>query len=594
MNGIQVLSEGIVSKIAAGEVIERPASVVKELVENSVDSRAKRIHAEITNGGRQSIRISDNGVGMSRDDALLCAQRHATSKMQSPTDLFCIQTLGFRGEALSSIGAVSRMVIETCNGEEGSGSRISIEGGVRRDFSSIARDVGTTVTVRSLFFNTPARRKFLRHVDTESRYITQAVVQLAAAYPAVAFRLTNHDREVLNLRCSDRRERAAELLGVDEDNLLHASVDEDGIQVEVLVCSPDACRRTRGKQFTIVRERPIFSRSISRSVYDGYGGLLPHSSHPLYILWLDLDSAKVDVNVHPTKREVRFSEERRIVEVVRSAVRSALDMPETPNFTAGEGRSFGDSRVSERAASFEAAVADSSGAHDAADIHGREQLSLSLLSATTLKGDPLHMELDPAQRDAALEQIGAAPGLWQAHNKYIITAIRDGIAVIDQHVAHERVRYEEVLDAIDRESPSTQQLLFPLTLELSPVEMDAYREAQALLQKIGFGVREFGPRSVIVDSTPVDLRNWSDGHVFRQIIGELLEELEARSEATEAVAASMACHTSIRAGERLSDEEMEALIQRLLRTREPFVCPHGRPIILRILLRELDRLFGRV
>ena len=591
MNEIQVLSEGIVSKIAAGEVIERPASVVKELIENSVDAQAKRIHAEIVNGGRQSIRISDDGTGMTRDDALLCAERHATSKMQSPTDLFTIQTLGFRGEALASIGAVSRMVIETCTDGEGSGSRISIEGGVRRDISTIARDVGTTVTVRSLFFNTPARRKFLRHIDTESRYITQAVVQLAAAYPAVAFRLTNHEREVLDLRSSERRERAAELLGVDDDNLLHASRDEDGIKVEALVCSPDVCRRTRGKQFTIVRERPIFSRSISKSLYDGYGGLLPHNCHPLYILWLDLDPAKMDVNVHPTKREVRFSEERRIVEVVRSAVRSALDMPETPVFTAGKGRSFGDSRVSERAASFEAA--DSSGGHGGADTHGRQQMSLSLLPATALKGDPLNMDSDPAQRDATLEQIGAAPGLWQAHNKYIVTAIQDGIAVIDQHVAHERVRYEEVLEAIDREGPSSQQLLFPLTLELSPVEMDAYKEAQALLQKIGFGVREFGPQTVIVDSTPVDLRHWSDGQVFRQIIGELLEELEARSEATEAVAASMACHTSIRAGERLSDEEMQALIQRLLRTSEPFVCPHGRPIILRIPLRELDRLFGR-
>lgn len=586
---IHRLSENLVSKIAAGEVIERPASVVKELVENALDAKATRINIDITDGAQGGIRVSDDGVGMSRDDAHLCVERHATSKLQSPSDLFGITTLGFRGEALASVGAVSRMVIETCRSGDREGARITIEGGVRREASPIARATGTTIEVRSLFFNTPARRKFLRHIDTESRYITQAILQLAVAYPGVGFRLVNQEREVINLPGADRRERTAEIFGVKEDELLHGQHEEDGIQVESLVSLPEACRRSRGKQFTIVRERPIVARALSRAVYEGYGGLLPHNTHPQFVVFLDLDPARVDVNVHPAKREVRFSEERRLVGVVKSTVRSSLDMPETTSFAAGDREQrFGNAVLSDPSSDFSAYSGVSQRAHQNETSAG--QMSLSLVPPAM----PAGVQIGVSRTAADLEEIGAAGEMWQVHDKYIITTITDGIAVIDQHVAHERVRYEEVLDLIAHEGATTQQLLIPLTLELDPVEMDTYREAHKQFESIGFGVREFGPQSLIVDSVPVDLRNWDDGKVFRQIVADLLEELEAQSEATTALAASMACHTSIRAGERLSAEEMGVLVQRLLKTKEPFVCPHGRPIIVRIPMNELDRLFGRI
>ena len=598
---IHRLPENLVSKIAAGEVIERPASVVKELVENALDASATRISIEVSNGGQHGIRVSDDGVGMSREDAAICVERHATSKLHSPSDLFGITTLGFRGEALASIGAVSRMDIETCRSGDAEGSTVSVEGGVRRDVSPAARAPGTTIEVRNLFFNTPARRKFLRQVDTESRYITQVIVQLAVAYPGIGFRLVNQEREVLNLASSDRRERTAEVFGLKEDELLHGLREEEGVKIETLVSLPEACRRRRGKQFAIVRERPIVNKGLSCAVYDGYGGLLSHGAHPQFAVFLDVDPAKVDVNVHPTKREVRFSEERRVVGVVKSTVRSSLDMPETTSFTtAGDGgRSFGNATFSETSSSYES----SSSTFDVdperlprvsrVDLAADEgQMSLSLVPPTMPAGSRLVGE--GSESAAAMDDIAAATAMWQVHNKYIITTIKDGIAVIDQHVAHERIRYEEVLNVIGQESAATQQLLLPLTLELNPVEMDSYREAHLLFESIGFGVREFGPHSVIVDSLPVDLRNWDDGNVFRQIVADLLEELKARSEATEALAASVACHTSIRAGERLSAEEMNTLVKRLLKTKEPFVCPHGRPIIIRIPLNELDRLFGRI
>lgn len=588
---IQLLPESVVQKIAAGEVIERPASVVKELVENSIDAGAETVHVEIAAGGRQSILVSDDGSGMTRRDAELCTERHATSKMRSPTDLFDLETLGFRGEALASIGAVSRLTLETrCEGDQG-GTKITIEGGIRRAVSTIARDVGTAVYARSLFFNTPARRKFLRHVDTESRYITQTISQLAAGNPGVAFRLAHEDRSVLDWRRSDRMERAGELLGADPDDLLTAQSDTSGLSVQVILCPPALCRRTRGRQFLVVKRRPIFSRSLSSAVYAGYGGLLPHNCHPSYVLWLELDPRQIDVNVHPTKREVRFANEREVSGAIQQAVRQALEMPE---FAPGVSSPWkpaagsGHSTVADSGQAFQALPPETE-PHDGA---GLEQLSLSILAPSSLSALP--MGEGGTQDTETLGHIRAAPFLWQLHHKYLVAPIPEGIALIDQHVAHERIRYEEVLKHLDAESGESQQLLIPLSMDMTPVEMDVYREAEALLQQIGFSIREFGPGSVIVDAIPVELKNWSDGEILRQIIGDFQEDVvEARQEARESLAASIACHSSIRAGERLSQQEMVSLTSRLLDTREPFVCPHGRPIMIKIALAEIDRLFGR-
>ena len=598
---IRLLSESVVRKIAAGEVIERPASVVKELAENSIDAGAQTIHVEIAAGGRQSILVSDDGKGMTRQDAELCTERHATSKMSSPTDLFDIATLGFRGEALASIGAVSRMTLETrCEGDEG-GTRISIEGGIRSNPSTIARDVGTAVWARSLFFNTPARRKFLRHMETESRYITQTVSQLAAANPAIAFRLAHEERSVLDLRRGDRQERAGDLLGADPEDLLAAQWEASGLSVQVVLCPPALLKRSRGRQYLIVKGRPIFSRPLSAAIYSGYGGLLPQGCHPSYVLWLELDPRQVDVNVHPTKREVRFANEREVSGAIQHAVAQALEMPEfTPGVTplpwkptAASGHSIAadsgaaDSGAADSGQTFQASPPESTPCAST----GMEQLSLTILAPSSPAAKQMG---DSAEDVAALGHIRAAPFLWQLHNKYLVAPIPEGIALIDQHVAHERIRYEEVLGHLDSESAGSQQLLIPLNIDLTAVEMEVYREAEPLLQRVGFSIREFGRGSVIVDAIPVKLGNWSDGEILRQIIGDFQEDVvEARQQARESIAASVACHSSIRAGERLSQEEMVTLTSRLLGTREPFVCPHGRPIMIKIALAEIDRLFGR-
>ena len=604
MATIRQLPENVIGKIAAGEVIERPASVVKELVENSLDASALHVYVEIAAGGRQLIRVADDGAGMGKDDVELSVQRHATSKMASPTDLFAISTLGFRGEALASIAAVSRLSLETRREGEEAGTRIEVEGGVQTALVAAARDVGTTVTARSLFFNTPARRKFLRHVDTEARYTVQAVTQLATAYPAISFQLNHNDRQSLDLHGSDRRTRAGQVIGMDPDELLTARLGDGALEIEVFVGSPSSCRRTRSRQYCIVRNRPVHHGGLNRAVYDGFGSLLPHSSHPVFVLWLDVDPRTLDVNVHPTKREVKFAAEREIQNVIQGVVRQALDVPEAKSFSGREAASVdldpsldGHGAVAEEAVAFQPSMdREWPGADEAGVLHEEptaDQLDLRLLPSASLGGGSVLNETTAAEEITPLTTAANSGALWQIHNKYIVATTRDGMVFVDQHVAHERIRYEEVLEDLEREEVAAQQLLLPLNLEVSPVEMEVFRQSQSLFNSLGFGAREFGPSSVLVDSVPAKLRNWGDGAVFQEILGELIEEIQERPNRNEAMAASLACHTSIRAGQRLSQQEMRTLIRRLLQAREPFSCPHGRPIIVKVPLRELDKLFGR-
>ncbi len=594
MAKIQVLSDNIIQKIAAGEVIERPASVVKELVENALDAMANRVRVEVKAGGRQAITVVDDGVGMVREDAVLSVERHATSKMDSPSDLFGISTLGFRGEALASIGAVSRMTIETRPAEEAQGTYLVIEGGIRRELKAASRAVGTTISVRNIFFNTPARRKFLRHVETETRYITQSMVQLAAAHPRVGFGLVHQDRTILNLLPGGRRERAGDLLGVDSKELHEAELDEEGIEVKVFVSSPAHCRRSRGKQFLIVRGRPVYSKGLIQAVYRGYGGLLV-DKHPSFVVWLNLDPRQIDVNVHPTKREVRFADEKRVGEVIQAAVRKALEMPEVASFKYGAEAEFQPLKVGESPSSLFSSGESVNKGPQLVKAQSTDQLSLSLLAPSKPATEELIKSGEKNEvGESALEDLEEAPAIWQVHNKYIIAPIKDGILIIDQHVAHERIRFEDALDQFQAEATASQQLLFPLTLNLDSVEMEVVREALGLFKGLGFGVREFGPGTILVESIPVEMKDWGEGEVFSKIINELLEEKQIRNTLQEAMAASYACHTSIRAGEKLSSKDMQVLIERLLKAREPFVCPHGRPIIVKILLTELDRMFGRI
>lgn len=519
---------------------------------------------------------------MGREDAILCVERHSTSKLHSPADLFAIQTLGFRGEALASIGAVSRLSIETRCAEEVEGTRIVVEGGIQRELTPIARAVGTRVGVRNLFFNTPARRKFLKPVDTEARHITQLVTQLAAAHPEVAFEVEHQERVMLSLLPGDRRERASELLDIAQDGLLFSRVEEGGLSAEVLIGGPAFCRRSRGRQFLLVRGRPVYSRPLNLAVYKGYGGLLPGDTHPPFVLWVELDPRQVDVNVHPAKKEIRLADEQQVSQLVALAVRQALDMPETSAFTYAPLQSM--LRPSSLGEPTSGLVHTPMGesAHEG-------QMTLSLLAPAL----PRFSAMGEVGEAVSRRDLEGVNNILQVHDKYLLLQLQDGIAVIDQHVAHERIRYEEALDRFQAEGATSQQLLLPLTIHLNPVELEAARQAESLLTRLGFGIREFGAGTLLIDAIPSGLKNWQEGALFYKLIDELIQEKEIRDTLQEAMAASYACHTSIRAGEKLAQSEMQVLVERLLKAREPFVCPHGRPIIIKVTLRELDRLFGR-
>jgi DNA mismatch repair protein MutL len=586
---IQLLSDSMVSKIAAGEVIERPASVVKELVENSIDAGAGTVSVNVIEGGRHAIVVTDDGSGMRPEDVELSVARHATSKLRSATDLSEIGTLGFRGEALASVAAVSRLTIESRFGDDAAGTRLSIEGGIRRSLEPVGRSRGTTVHVRNLFFNTPARRKFLRRVDTEMRHITQVISQLGAAYPHIGFNLSHGERTIVEMHSGTPSDRGGVLLV--SNDLIRVADEGEETHIEGYLSRPDKCGRSKAKQFIVVGGRPVFSRILNQAVYRAYAGLHPKEMHPSFVVWLTVRPHSVDMNVHPSKREIRIANEREISSRLEKAVHGALmDAPgaeDPPGRRAtltdrvAESSSTGFYRGKESADLTDLSIG---GPKDIGPVEEFGQLELQVSTREMEVGRPASL---------CAEEVSYDTPIWQVHRKYIMTPASDGLMVVDQHVAHERIRYEEALDCFEAENGTSQQLLFPFTVGGDHTEMEAIREAQDLLQKLGFGIRDFGPNSVIVDSIPANLNNWDDGALFHRIVSEILDEKEIRDTLKEAVAASYACHTSIRAGEKLSEREMRILVQRLLNTRKPNICPHGRPIIVLIPLTELDRHFER-
>lgn len=638
---IRLLDENLIRKIAAGEVIERPASVVKELAENSLDAEASRIRLETQDGGRQLISVADNGQGMASTDAEMCTRRHATSKMAKSSDLFAIQTLGFRGEALASIAAVSRLRIETRAADEAEGTCLTIEGGVQRGCSTCARGQGTTVTVRSLFFNTPARRKFLRQRTTELRHITNAVVHLAAARPDVGFQLHHDGRLALDMLPGEAAQRAAELLGIPLGQLIPVEQNDSGIAVRGYL-RPDGVNTTTGAgQFLMVRGRPIAASGLRRAVTAGYGGLLREGTQAAFVLWLDLDSALVDVNVHPTKREIRLADEAQVTAVIESAVRAAVRGPTAPVLPSHRGRSEGQTESKTyrepsqevNLKGFPAAhlypgsgaqepghshTAEGAGtyhaAQSAATTHeqptAQQSASPEQDSRTEMKQDVLsllppadvplgmhagtHTPDDPHADRARLAPTGPDRRAWQVHGEYILVQAADGLLVVDQQAAHERVLYERALAAFGSGAES-QQLLFPVTLRLGAAELEAARQAADLLNELGFSVREFGKDTMLLDAVPVELSRAGEQNLLRRMLSDLAGTARQRdaSAAQHAVASAYARRAAIAQGQRLSDQQVNNLLDDLGRTAEPFRSPRGQATVLRLTLDQIRKLFQR-
>jgi DNA mismatch repair protein MutL len=593
---IHILPDAVANQIAAGEVVERPASVVKELVENALDAGARSVQVLLEGGGKQRIRVSDDGIGMSREDALLSLDRHATSKISKAGELATVATFGFRGEALPSIAAVSRLSLETSEAGEGAGTALRVEGGKILSVEDFPRRPGTTVEVRNLFFNAPARRKFLKSAGAETRAVNEAITALSLANPATAFELVSGDRVLLSLKpVEDVSTRVADIWGEEEaSSLIAAAGEEGGLLVRGLVQRPDAAGPGFRRAYLFVNGRPFRSPSLLRAADRGYRTTLSHGQRPWLFLYLQLRDG-VDVNVHPAKAEVRFQEGARVEALVEETVRVAmagsessasLDAQLSPRgMTLKEGDST--HRATERGSGPDPGADPDPGA----ELPSESQMALFLAGA----GESAIGEDDEAGAPLGLAAAGR-PRLWQIHDTYMLAETREGLLIIDQHSAHERVLFQRLMEAFGGEGQESQRLLFPMTFRLSPAEVRQVLDLRGLLSRAGFEVEEFGGDTVILQSVPNPHPYFDAERCFREMIRELTEGSDLVRSAKnqhERIAMTFACKGAIKAGQRLGQEEMVELFDALFATDLPYHDVHGRPTIVRLSSAELERKFGR-
>ncbi len=575
---IKQLDEHVINQIAAGEVIERPASVMKELVENSLDAGATMVETNIERGGTLLIRAADDGLGMSKADALLCFERHATSKIDSARDLFSVSSLGFRGEALASIAAVARVELETADREDMVGTRVLVAGGRMEEAEDVVRVPGTTIAVRHLFYNVPVRKGFLRSKEGETRAVMDVLFKLAVARPGVGFRLFVDGRDVWNYpAASDLQARLHQLLGSEKaDKFLPVQAVLPGIEIEGWVQPPGGEGRGRRQQVVVINGRPAESPAIRAALAAAFRGAIREGSRLQGYLLVNIEPDKVDVNVHPAKREVRFRDPGRITSTLISAIRRAVGeagpgLVETLlKPSTGLPRSHG---------------GDYSGPGQGVGFRKTaEDPSLWEFSSNGKTKPGTGEKLDLKPEDVPLMQIAST---------YIVSQLGDSLVVFDQHTCHERILYEETLRALSGAVGMAQQLLFPFTVDLSPKEVLLAEEFQEEFRQVGFGMRRFGDNTFIVEAVPADLGTEVDEHLVKEVIAGLGEEGGAMANRHHRVAASIACHSAIRAGEKLNEETMRRLIDRLLATEMPHACPHGRPTFIQITRHELERRFFR-
>jgi len=558
---IAVLAPQVADQIAAGEVVERPASVVKELVENALDAGARAIRVEIEDGGKSLIRVSDDGEGMARADAELALSRHATSKIREAADLIGVGTFGFRGEALPAIASVSRFELET-SPDGATGTRLRLVGGKREGVDDAVRQRGTTLTVRALFFNTPARRKFLRAQATETRAVVEAVTLLALTRPETAFTLSSDERTLIDVRpAGSAIERVSALWGGQlADTLLPIAHREGPLEVRGFAQRPAQAKPAGRKGYVFVRGRPIRDPFILRAAEAGYRSTLAPDDRPSLILFLDLPGDAVDVNVHPSKLEVRFRDKFFVEKVVEQAVRGALGplAAAAPLGVGGQGLGVG-----------------GSWAGPGADLPaGAPQ---ELFGSEPLTPDPRSL----------------AP-LLQVFDTYILFQSDSGVAIVDQHSAHERVLYERVMRQLTGDGAPAQRLLLPLTLDFSGAELEAIEAHRELLRRVGFEVEPFSGRSVVVHTAPNPHPRFDAARCLQELVADLAGgRFGGLANRLERFAATFACRAAIKAGQRLGVEEMRELVLRLLSATLPAHDVHGRPTVVQLPRGELERRFGR-
>lgn len=599
---VRLLPDSVANQIAAGEVVERPASVLKELVENAIDAGATRVLVDVDGGGRRLIKVVDDGRGMSQDDALMALERHATSKVAEAEDLERVGTLGFRGEALPSIASVSRLTITTRRQEDETGYKVRMEGGVLRETNEVGCRVGTTVEMRDLFYNIPARRKFLKSQATENSHLATALVRLALGWPEVAFRYTSGGKLLYDLPgVAEPMARVAALLGRDTAKaMLPLDIDAGLVRLSGLLGLPSISRSAADQVYTFVNGRYVRDRTLLHAVNQAYHGLMPRDRRPVVVLNLEIDSGQVDVNVHPAKVEVRFRRSGEVHDAVAMSLRrgltgrglagqdpdpypeaapQALEPPPMPQVPPLEHRIPGGSISEPHMPSW----------RDAANTPAPEEPVLMTAPAQTGITSSTTM---------ARPMFGVAEGLTvigQLHGLYVLCSAPDGLVIMDQHAAHERITFERLRGQAEAGTAPSQGLLAPVTLELSPQEaMWAEKQAPAWA-RVGLEMSYFGGNTWAVTALPAAAAGADPAALVRDLLSEMASSglPVDRPEFIEAALVSLSCHGSIRQGQRLSMAELEELVRMAAKLPPPVTCPHGRPVFLRISRRGLAKAFKR-
>lgn len=662
MNKIRILSDNLANQIAAGEVVDRPASVIKELIENSIDAGATRISIEIELGGRRLMKLSDNGEGMTRDDAILAFERHATSKIRNLEDLGRIATLGFRGEALASIASVARVELTTKIEEDLAATLVQIDGGRLIDVKDAARATGTTIAVRDLFFNTPARRKFMRSEATENYHITSIVQHYTLAHPAIAFTLTNNGREVLQVSpAKDLRERAFQVFGA---GLLESLLPVTGgreytANVSGYVSAPRERRTNRDSQYFFVNNRFVRDKTIAGGLLEGFRSVLPHGVYPVAFLFVDVPLEEVDVNVHPAKTEVRFRRSEAVKDAIAEAIRNALasagivaqaeayseandersvsavavgsveqfsnvdqakmyfgfdpdgpiaEWPERPDQTMGRSHEQATPGLAPPTDLPDLLDSDDlsfayEGTQNAPEDNVNEEAPESsgrLLAETKIEGLGSFPPINSAEKFTRTADVQNISGhtvrpIAQLHDSFIIAVDDEGLLLIDQHVAHERILFDKYKARETGRTIESQNLLLPETLDLSPAQSEAFQLVEDQLAEVGFDVMKLSGRTIAIKSIPTDLPAAEAKNLLAEILDNIDLEKRGAGKSTlrDDIAASLACKAAVKINMRLTQEKMQWLMDRLLLTSSPTTCPHGRPVILRLTMKDIERGFHR-
>jgi DNA mismatch repair protein MutL len=608
---IRTLPDDVARRIAAGEVVERPASVVKELFENAVDAGARSITVVTVGGGESLIEVRDDGRGMGREDVELSPRNFSTSKIHDADDLQHIATYGFRGEALASISAVSRFEIVSSDDVAGEGWRVRIEGKQPVETGPAPHGRGTTVRVRDLFFNTPARKRFLKSSVTERRRILETILAFALILPEVEIHFVDDGRHVLDLLPAPSwRERVAAVLGSGVmRHMVEVEAQSGPMKVSGFVSLPSHTRGNRFSQFFFVNQRAVRERTMVHALQDAFRNAIPYKRYPVAVVALTLSPDEVDVNVHPSKLEVRVRNERVVFATLRSAVKGALTAKSEPAMAVGVGAAETRGAAGEggargrfesdaagpamfRAPSSEARIRDAFADYLAHRPGARDGADEELGAGETARDAAAGLPRAPREESGSLAPADDAL-YWQFNQAFIFIQVRGGVVVVDQHAAHERIIFDWSMRRMEDAAPPSQQILFSIPIELSLRELEVFRSSRQVFEKLGFTLEPFGGTSILVRGYPQGLKNWADGRLLLQIFDDILEDRAPGNSLHEKLLASYACRSAIKAGQRLSVEEMRLLADQLFAVDNPYSCPHGRPTIYRLSLEEIERWFHR-